>query len=302
MWDATMQHAQKKASPQGGSDRADHIGGDPSVAEVHGIHTEKRGGLLRSIRPLNRKLGAGEQHAPTPSSCAEAHDLGAPQMEVAAKISAADRERLRLWAKIPTYLSPDECWPWQGALSDKGYGLHLLAGRQVVAHRLAWEFFHGRKTPEDLVACHACDFPPCCNPHHIWIAGGAANSQDASRKGLHIAHALLAQRQLGHWASDVQAIKLAKADAADVLERRRTGAWSPRFVDGKLAYGLWSGDRTGIPVDDRKCIAVRRTLVTEPDGLLFQCRRDATCGRLCKQHAQMPRWRAFVSFLSKIGK
>lgn len=88
------------------------------------------------------------------------------------------------WQKVPYWLSPDECWPWMGTVSDKGYGLHRFAGRTMHAHRRSWELFHGRPANAGLHACHACDFHACANPHHVWLGSHAENSRDASRKGL----------------------------------------------------------------------------------------------------------------------
>src|SRR3954465_9420162 len=63
--------------------------------------------------------------------------------------------------------SPDACWEWQGARTNKGYG---YVGRwrrdREVAHRRAFRLANGHDAAG--LVCHACDNPPCCNPSHLY--------------------------------------------------------------------------------------------------------------------------------------
>lgn len=64
---------------------------------------------------------------------------------------------------------PEECWPWTGAKSDKGYGKIKLNGRRgpcVQAHRVVYEMFIG-PIPEGLVLDHLCRNHGCVNPSHL---------------------------------------------------------------------------------------------------------------------------------------
>lgn len=52
-----------------------------------------------------------------------------------------------------TPVQPDGCWPFAGFILPQGYG---RLGRNLMAHRIAWEVAHGRPVPEGLVIDHAC--------------------------------------------------------------------------------------------------------------------------------------------------
>jgi hypothetical protein len=78
--------------------------------------------------------------------------------------------------------SADECWPWAGALAANGYGRVRRGHKSMAAHRVAYELYW-EPVPEGLCVCHACDNPPCCNPHHLWVGTIEDNTQDMIRKG-----------------------------------------------------------------------------------------------------------------------
>lgn len=80
-----------------------------------------------------------------------------------------------------------QCWMWMGyrcpATWGGNYGQATVHGRSQNAHRIAWELTHGITVPQGLIACHACDNPPCVNPAHIWIGTKQHNSIDRVLKG-----------------------------------------------------------------------------------------------------------------------
>jgi hypothetical protein len=79
---------------------------------------------------------------------------------------------------------PGDCWRWCGATNGKpGYGKFTVDGRQVLAHRLTWEFEHG-PIPDGLEVLHRCDVKLCCNPGHLFLGTQRANVHDAVSKGL----------------------------------------------------------------------------------------------------------------------
>jgi hypothetical protein len=57
------------------------------------------------------------------------------------------------------------CWIWQKGVAN-GYGMARRPGKNVKAHRLAYEYFIG-PIPEGLTIDHLCRQPLCVNPAHL---------------------------------------------------------------------------------------------------------------------------------------
>lgn len=72
--------------------------------------------------------------------------------------------RDRFWSKVEKR-GDDECWPWHGRKTRKGYGLFGHAG-EVLAHRRAYRYSIG-EIPEGLTLDHLCGEPSCVNPAHL---------------------------------------------------------------------------------------------------------------------------------------
>ena len=86
------------------------------------------------------------------------------------------------WSRVD---KSGECWIWTGCRLKGGYGQlgHPDgSGRQVRAHRLAWELSHG-PIPAGLLVCHTCDNPPCVRPDHLFLGTTSDNVHDARAKG-----------------------------------------------------------------------------------------------------------------------
>lgn len=89
----------------------------------------------------------------------------------------------RFWPKVnkqgrihPTL---GQCWEWTAAVNEFGYGLFRVNGRNVRAHRWAYERMAG-PIPAGLVLDHLCRNPACVRPAHL----EPVTQQENSRRGL----------------------------------------------------------------------------------------------------------------------
>lgn len=74
-----------------------------------------------------------------------------------------------------------DCWIWTGARNLRGYGVHSIARRQHLAHRLSYQFSKG-PIPSGMGVLHQCDTPACINPAHLFLGDQAANMADCAAK------------------------------------------------------------------------------------------------------------------------
>ena len=77
----------------------------------------------------------------------------------------------RFWKKVR---KSDGCWEWLAAKNSDGYGQFKVDGRQMLAHRWAYEQLVGPIPPE-LVCDHLCRNPGCVNPAHIELVTNKEN-------------------------------------------------------------------------------------------------------------------------------
>lgn len=82
------------------------------------------------------------------------------------------------------------CWLWTGALNNMGYGMLMVNGKRVLAHRASYEVNVG-PIPEGLFALHECDTPSCVNPNHITLGTQTDNMRQASQRGRIRSHGIL---------------------------------------------------------------------------------------------------------------
>lgn len=91
-------------------------------------------------------------------------------------LSLADR----FWSKVDRRNS-DECWEWKACRMFDGRGQIRVAGKNMLAPRLAWNLVFG-EIPPGIHVCHKCDNPPCCNPSHLFLGSDADNVHDCIAK------------------------------------------------------------------------------------------------------------------------
>lgn len=99
----------------------------------------------------------------------------------------------RYWSKVK---KTSICWLWQGRPAVTGYGvIKDPRGRNLYAHRVAWELAHGKPIPEGLTIDHLCRNQLCVNPDHLEPVPMGENTRRAFSPE---AHRLAALIQAGH--------------------------------------------------------------------------------------------------------
>lgn len=86
----------------------------------------------------------------------------------------------RFWSKI-NILNEDDCWEWKAGTFNSGYGSFKYKNKSIVASRMVWFLMNGEFP--DLLVCHSCDNPLCCNPNHLFLGTELDNSRDMVSKG-----------------------------------------------------------------------------------------------------------------------
>jgi hypothetical protein len=76
---------------------------------------------------------------------------------------------------------PNGCWIWMAAKDKDGYGTLWKDRKKKRAHRFSYEI-HKSIIPKDLIICHTCDTPSCCNPEHLWLGTQWDNARDREKK------------------------------------------------------------------------------------------------------------------------
>lgn len=73
------------------------------------------------------------------------------------------------------------CWLWHGPALRRGYGRIRVSGRNLLAHRLAYEL-HCEPVPAGMNVLHKCDTPSCVNPAHLFVGTQRDNVHDMRAK------------------------------------------------------------------------------------------------------------------------
>jgi hypothetical protein len=90
----------------------------------------------------------------------------------------------RFWRQVDKS-DPRGCWTFR-TVGANGYGAFRMKSNHRVtsvgAHRVAWMATNG-PIPSEVLVCHRCDNPPCCNPAHLFVGTKADNTRDMISKG-----------------------------------------------------------------------------------------------------------------------
>lgn len=75
------------------------------------------------------------------------------------------------------------CWDWNLYKSESGYGVTSWRRKQGQrVNRIVWMLWNG-EIPENMLVCHRCDRPQCCNPNHLFLGTHEDNMRDMAQKG-----------------------------------------------------------------------------------------------------------------------
>jgi hypothetical protein len=126
----------------------------------------------------------------------------------------------------------ETCWLWTARTGTFGYGVMPEgghAGRDLYAHRISYELFHG-PIPEGLFVLHRCDNPRCVNPDHLFLGTADDNAKDAARK-----KRVPSGAQHHTQRPDHKQVKLDQQSVREIRQRYAEGATRPQL--SKL-YGV----------------------------------------------------------------
>lgn len=85
----------------------------------------------------------------------------------------------RFWDKVARSNKKGKCWGWAGAKDGNGYGIFLLAGKQLKAHRVSYSIWNGEDSKQ---VGHTCSNRWCVNPDHL-VGDGSHHKKYHHGKG-----------------------------------------------------------------------------------------------------------------------
>ena len=138
------------------------------------------------------------------------------------ELFSGDAEKDRFWKRVDVINDADSCWEWKGKVGPTGYGRLKANGRELRAHRYAYELEYG-SIPNGLFILHKCDNRRCCRPSHLSIGSTQDNMDDMKRKGRQA-------KWEGHG--------MAKLTWEQVMEIRRKLSNGSKGIDLRVEYGI----------------------------------------------------------------
>jgi hypothetical protein len=73
------------------------------------------------------------------------------------------------------------CIIFTGFVNKGGYGRFRIKGKNILAHRYAFEKYYGELS-KDICVLHKCDNRRCCNPTHLFLGSRGDNNMDRAIK------------------------------------------------------------------------------------------------------------------------
>ena len=80
------------------------------------------------------------------------------------------------WEKVD---QSQECWIWTASKNCHGYGRVRIHGKEISAHRAAWQFTNGA-IPEGMDLDHVCHVRACVRPGHLRVTTRKQNNENLS--------------------------------------------------------------------------------------------------------------------------
>lgn len=77
--------------------------------------------------------------------------------------------------------APSGCLVWAGPVKPNGYARLVVDGREMYAHRAAYELAHGA-IPDDMTVDHLCRTRSCIEPSHLAAVTRGENTRRATVK------------------------------------------------------------------------------------------------------------------------
>lgn len=103
-------------------------------------------------------------------------------MSKAAPIPNITEDKINnFWSKVSKTEDINDCWEWEGAKDNNGYGRIFLFGKLFSCHRVA-HYISNSINLTDIQVLHKCDNPKCVNPNHLFLGTAKDNMIDREKK------------------------------------------------------------------------------------------------------------------------